>query len=164
MAVHESPAQRIVVRYHLAGLEREELPEYLTHRLCPAGCELPQFEFPAIEALFQDTQGMSCNVNRLDYYALTSTAIEKAKTLGAEHVQAAREVAHEYPKLAFYLRLPDYRTLAEASAFHELLNNLAEAIWNCDVPFVSSPTRPLTANHVSCKKRDTSEGPAALAP
>ena len=29
MAVHESLAQRIVVRYHLAGLTREELPAYL---------------------------------------------------------------------------------------------------------------------------------------
>jgi type II secretory pathway predicted ATPase ExeA len=44
MAVHESLAQRIVVRYHLAGLTREELPAYLTHRLRLAGCELPLFE------------------------------------------------------------------------------------------------------------------------
>ena len=42
MAVHESLAQRIVVRYHLAGLARDELPEYLTHRLRLAGCELAQ--------------------------------------------------------------------------------------------------------------------------
>lgn len=62
MAVHESLAQRIVVRHHLTGLTREELPAYLTHRLHPArnwaGCELALFEPPAIEALFQATQGM----------------------------------------------------------------------------------------------------------
>jgi type II secretory pathway predicted ATPase ExeA len=46
MAVHESLAQRIVVRYHLGGLTREELPAYLTHRLRLA--ELPLFEPPAI--------------------------------------------------------------------------------------------------------------------
>jgi len=57
MAVHESLAQRIVVRYHLAGLEREEVPGYLTHRLRLAGCELPLFEPPAVEALFQATRG-----------------------------------------------------------------------------------------------------------
>lgn len=91
MAVHESLAQRIVVRYHLAGLEREELPEYLTHRLRLAGCELPLFEPPAIEAVFQATQGMPRKVNRLAHYALTSAAIEKAKSVTAEHVQAARE-------------------------------------------------------------------------
>jgi len=48
MAVHESLAQRIVVRYHLAGLTREELPAYLTHRLRLTGCELPLFESPAV--------------------------------------------------------------------------------------------------------------------
>ena len=44
MAVHESLTQRIVVRYHLSGLTREELPAYLTHRLQLAGCTLPLFE------------------------------------------------------------------------------------------------------------------------
>ena len=91
MAVHESLAQRIVVRYHLAGLAREELPEYLIHRLRLAGCELPLFEPPAIEALFQATQGMPRKVNRLAHYALTSAAIAKARTVTTEHVQAARE-------------------------------------------------------------------------
>ena len=33
MAVHESLAQRLVVRHHLAGIEREELDTYLAHRL-----------------------------------------------------------------------------------------------------------------------------------
>jgi general secretion pathway protein A len=93
MAVHESLAQRIGVRYHLAGLEREELPEYLPHRLRLrlAGCELPLFEPAAIEALFQATQGMPRKLNRLAHYALTSAAIEKARTVSTEHVQAARE-------------------------------------------------------------------------
>jgi len=91
MAVHESLAQRIVVRYHLSGLEREELPDYLTHRLRLAGCELPLFEPPAIEALFQATQGMPRKVNRLAHYALTSAAIDAARTVTIEHVQAARE-------------------------------------------------------------------------
>ena len=37
MAVHEALSQRIVVRYHLSPLTREELPAYLTHRLRCAG-------------------------------------------------------------------------------------------------------------------------------
>ena len=89
--MHESLSQRIVVRYHLTGLEREELPAYLTHRLRLAGCELPLLEPPAIEALFQATQGTPRKINRLAHYALTSAAIEKAKIVTAEHVQAARE-------------------------------------------------------------------------
>ncbi len=91
MAVHESLAQRIVVRYHLSGLDREELPQYLTHRLRLAGCELPLFENPAIEAIFQATQGMPRKVNRLAHYALSAAAIDKVKTVTIEQVQAALE-------------------------------------------------------------------------
>ncbi len=91
MAVHESLAQRIVVRVHLAGLSRQELPDYLVHRLRLAGCELPLFEPPAIEALFQATQGMPRKVNRLAHYALTGAAIAKAKTVSIEHLQSALE-------------------------------------------------------------------------
>ena len=89
MAVHESLAQRIVVRYHLAGLARDELPDYLAHRLHLAGCELPLFEPPAIEALFQATQGMPRNINRLAHYALTSAALDHAKTVTDQHLQTA---------------------------------------------------------------------------
>jgi len=91
MAVHESLAQRVVVRYHLAGLAREELPEYLAHRLRLAACELPLFEPSAVEALFQATQGMPRKVNRLAHYALTSAALSKTKTVSIDHVQAALE-------------------------------------------------------------------------
>lgn len=91
MAVHESLAQRIVVRYHLAGLTSDELPEYLTHRLRLAGCELPLFEPAAMEAMYQATQGLPRKVNRLAHYALTSAAIDQARVVNIEHVQAARE-------------------------------------------------------------------------
>lgn len=89
MAVHESLAQRIVVRYHLQGLARQELPDYLAHRLALAGCQLPLFEPPAIEALFQATQGMPRKINRLAHYALTSAALDKANSVSSEHLQAA---------------------------------------------------------------------------
>ena len=89
MAVHESLAQRVAVRYHLAGLARDELPDYLTHRLRLAGCELPLFEPPAIEALFQATQGMPRKVNRLAHYALTAAALDNAKAVTDEHLQTA---------------------------------------------------------------------------
>jgi len=89
MAVHESLDQRIVVRYHLGGMARDELPEYLTHRLRAACCELPLFEPAAIEAIFQATQALPRKVNRLAHYALASAAIAKKRTVTDEHVQAA---------------------------------------------------------------------------
>lgn len=58
MGVHESLDQRIVMRYHLAGLTREELPRYLAHRLIHAGCELALFEEAVIEAIYQATQAL----------------------------------------------------------------------------------------------------------
>ena len=89
MAVHESLDQRIVVRYHLGGMTRTELPEYLTHRLRAACCELPLFEAAAVEAIFQATQALPRKVNRLAHYALTSAAIAKARSVNDDHVQAA---------------------------------------------------------------------------
>jgi len=89
MSVHESLNQRIVMRYHLGGLGREELPGYLSHRLRSASCELPLFEPAAIEAIFQATQALPRKVNRLAHYALTASAIAKQKTVTVEHVQAA---------------------------------------------------------------------------
>jgi general secretion pathway protein A len=89
MAVHESLSQRIVVRYHLGGLTREELPTYLTHRLQLAGCELPLFEPAAVETLFQATQGLPRKVNRTAHYALSAAALAKVRQISAEHVQSA---------------------------------------------------------------------------
>jgi len=91
MAVHESLAQRIVVRYHLSGLTREELPAYLTHRLQLAGCSLPLFQPPAVEALFDATQSLPRKINRAAHYALSAAALAKATQVSAEHVQAALE-------------------------------------------------------------------------
>ena len=91
MSVHESLSQRIVVRYHLGGLAREELPAYLTHRLQLAGCELPLFEPAAIEMLFQATQGLPRKINRTAHYALSAAALAKVRQISAEHVQTALE-------------------------------------------------------------------------
>jgi general secretion pathway protein A len=91
MAVHESLAQRIVVRYHLGGLTREELPAYLTHRLQLAGCSLPLFEPAAIEALFQATHGLPRKINRVAHYALSAAALAKLRQISVEHVQASLE-------------------------------------------------------------------------
>ena len=69
MAIHESLNQRLVVRHHLGGLDRDELDSYLTHRLRLAGSELPLFEPPAVEALFQASRGLPRQINRIAHYA-----------------------------------------------------------------------------------------------
>ena len=89
MAVHESLAQRLVVRHHVAGLERAELDAYLAHRLRLAGCELPLFGPPAAEALFQASRGLPRLVNRIAHYALSAAALGKARAVDETHVQHA---------------------------------------------------------------------------
>lgn len=91
MAVHESLAQRVVVRYHLSGLAREELADYVAHRLRLAGSTLPLFELGALEALYQATHGLPRKVNRLAHYALSAAALAKLRQVGADHVQCAAE-------------------------------------------------------------------------
>ena len=89
MAVHESLEQRIVVRYHLSGFARDELPAYLIHRLQLAGCTLPLFEPAAIEALFQASQGLPRKLNRAAHYALSAAALARARQVSPEHIQTA---------------------------------------------------------------------------
>lgn len=89
MAVHESLKQRIVVSYHFAGFAREEVPAYLMHRLQLAGCTLPLFEPPAIEALSHACQGLPRKLNRAAHYALSVAPLAKARQVSAEHVQSA---------------------------------------------------------------------------
>ena len=89
MAHHEALAQRIVVRYHLRGLQRDELEPYLQHALQLAGCELPLFEPAACQALFQASHGLPRQVSALAHYALAAAALAQARAVSAEHVQQA---------------------------------------------------------------------------
>jgi general secretion pathway protein A len=89
MAVHEALAQRIVIRHHLTGLTRDELANYLAQRLRLAGCALPLFEPPAIEAIYQATNGLPRKVNLLAHHALLAAALARAKAVSADHVTAA---------------------------------------------------------------------------
>ena len=91
LAMHESLAQRLVVRHHLAGLDRDETGAYVEHRLRLAGCELPLFEAPAVEALFQSARGLPRQINRIAHYALSAAALDNARTVNAEHLQHALE-------------------------------------------------------------------------
>lgn len=91
MTVHESLDQRIVVRHHLPGLTRDELPPYLEHRLRLAGTEMPLFTPPAIEILYQATNGMPRKINRIAHYALTAAAIDNQQQVTDPHLHAALE-------------------------------------------------------------------------
>ncbi len=89
MAVHEALNQRIVVRYHLPPLGRDEVEPYLAHRLQLCGTQVALFEAAAQEALFQATGGLPRRLNLLAHHALLAAALARARTVTIEHVQAA---------------------------------------------------------------------------
>ena len=94
MAALDALAQRIVVRANVRGLARDEMGPYLAHRLKLAGSELPLFEPPTVEAIYQAASGLPRKANNLAHHSLFAAAIGKAKTVTTEHVQAAlQEVA-----------------------------------------------------------------------
>jgi type II secretory pathway predicted ATPase ExeA len=89
LSVHEALSQRIVVRYHMPPLSRDEVPAYLAHRLRWAGTERPVFEPAAVETLFQATGGLPRKINSHAHGALLFAAVARTQTVSAEHVQAA---------------------------------------------------------------------------
>lgn len=91
MAVHESLEQRIIMKHHLKGLRRDELGGYLEHHLRRAGTELPLFEPDSQEALFVASSGLPRKLNKYAHYALMASALDKAKTVSAVHVEQALE-------------------------------------------------------------------------
>lgn len=94
MAALDALAQRIVVRAHARGLTRDEMGPYLTHRLRLAGTELPLFDAPTTEAIYQASSGLLRKANALAHHALFAAAIAKSKSVTTEHLQAAlQEVA-----------------------------------------------------------------------
>ena len=91
MAALDALAQRVVVRAHVRGLTRDEIGPYLTHRLRLAGTELPLFEPPTSEAIYQASTGLLRKANSLAHHALIAAAIGKAKAVNTEHLQLAMQ-------------------------------------------------------------------------
>ncbi|MCX2862251.1 AAA family ATPase [Paucibacter sp. PLA-PC-4] len=91
MAVHESLTQRIIVRLHLTGLARDELADYLAHRLRLAGTTVALFEPAAQEALYQASHGLPRRINRIAHYALSAAALANSRLVSAEHLHSAVE-------------------------------------------------------------------------
>lgn len=87
----EALTQRITVRYALRGLDRETTRLYLEHRLRLAGADRPVFSEPAIEAIFNASQGVFRRIDALAHHALTAGAGARARIVDADHVVTAAE-------------------------------------------------------------------------
>ena len=86
--------QRITVRYHLAPLTRNEVGQYIHHRLALAGSHgVPTFTFPAIWRVFGYSQGIPRLVNALCDKALLAGFVERSYRINYRMVgRAIREL------------------------------------------------------------------------
>ncbi len=91
MAHLEALAQRITVRFHLAGFDRDTTKSYLEHRLRISGVDRPLFTDSATEALFNVSQGIMRRVDTLAHHALALAATARAKIVEPDHVLKAAE-------------------------------------------------------------------------
>ena len=91
MGVHEPLWQRIVVNYHLSGLQQDELLKYLEHHLKMAGTERKIFEPSAVEAIFQATNGLPRKINLLAHYTLNAVVLGVGNSANSDHVFQAHD-------------------------------------------------------------------------
>ena len=82
-------ASRVVGRSHLEGLTLKEMEGYLNHHLKIAGVKEHLFAEEAILAIQQGSGGLLRRANHLARGALVAAALEKNRTVSAEHVRAA---------------------------------------------------------------------------
>lgn len=93
MAALESLAQRVTVRFRLHGFDRDTTRAYLEHRLAVAGADRPIFTEPAIEALFNASQGIMRKIDAIAGHALAAAAMQHARLVDIDHVRAGTEEA-----------------------------------------------------------------------
>ena len=89
LARHRALDQRIVMRHRFPGIAREEVEDYLEHRLRLAGCPRKLFAPEAAQALFDASKGLLRPLDNLAHYALAAAAVEQARTVSARHVERA---------------------------------------------------------------------------
>jgi general secretion pathway protein A len=88
-------AQRIIARYHLGPLDRQEVAAYVQHRLVVAGAHHQLFPLALMRQLYRLSGGIPRIINVLCDRALLGTyAQSKEKVDRATLKQAAREVFH----------------------------------------------------------------------
>lgn len=82
-------ASRVVAKSHFIGTDREQMETYLLHHLNIAGINKMLFEDTAITAIHQGSGGIYRKANHLARGGLIAAAIEKQKSVNAEHIRIA---------------------------------------------------------------------------
>jgi general secretion pathway protein A len=95
MLAQQELAQRIIARYHLGPLDKQELAAYVQHRLAVAGAQRQLFPAALMGRLYRLSGGVPRIINVLCDRALLGTYAQSLEKVdGATLEQAAREVFH----------------------------------------------------------------------
>jgi len=88
--------QRVVSRFHLSPLDKDDLSNYINHRLHRAGAKRAIFEPACVAVLFRLTGGVPRLINLVCHQALVAAYASGQKTVSAKLVrQAAAEILSE---------------------------------------------------------------------
>jgi type II secretory pathway predicted ATPase ExeA len=82
-------ASRVVAKSHFTGADLEQMQTYLKHHLRIAGTKRMLFDETAAVAIQQGSGGIFRKANHLARGALVAAAMEKSKSVNAEHVRIA---------------------------------------------------------------------------
>ena len=80
-------AQRISATVYLKGLTREDVGDYVTHRMAIAGATEPVFEADTFPLIYDTTGGTPRLINQLCDFALLYTYVEERRTVSVATVQ-----------------------------------------------------------------------------
>lgn len=89
--------QRISIRYHLPALTREEVGNYIAHRLSVAGTDKIYFSEQAIDTVFQISGGVPRLINALSDRAMMAAYTQSSKLIVpsmVEHANADLQGVH----------------------------------------------------------------------
>jgi general secretion pathway protein A len=149
-------AQRIVARYHLGPLSRQEVAAYVRHRLDVAGTQKPLFPLALMGRLHRLSGGVPRIINVLCDRALLGAYVQgKERVDRATLAQAAREVFH--PPTTWRLNL---RHSLAAGLFLLAGTALALALYQQE-PWQSATPAQTAANH-SAARPEAAHAAAAL--
>jgi general secretion pathway protein A len=152
-------AQRVTARYHLSPLNREEVSEYIRHRLVVAGGEgKVTFTSGALRAVHRLSRGVPRLINLICDRALLAGYVQGNRTVEAAMVRrASREVRGE----GHVSRLPMRYALVGAAALTALaLLVVLPALHETPATTASARTQAVAAEPVSAATAAT----AAAAP
>lgn len=88
---HRPLSQRMIMRYEIQPLSKEEVSSYIQHHLKIAGAKIPIFSEPAIEAIALRSQGWPRVINTLTVNSLLFGSQMKKEQIDEEIVRLAIE-------------------------------------------------------------------------